>query len=149
MLEFDCPHCDRQVELDESRRGRPARCPHCQGMFRAPLFDGEQPTPAIPATPAGQPGRSDALLIGAAAFAALGLLLVLPVLIIYRLGDGQLPVPWGLLLATLPLPLAPIGASWYAAGKTDRQLLVWGSRIIGYLWLAAQMYLVFTPMLNR
>ena len=145
MLEFDCPHCDRPVELDESRRGLPARCPHCQGMFRAPLYDGEQ---AIPAGAAGG-GRSDTMMVVATAFAALGLLLVLPVLIIYRLGDAQLPVPWELLMATLPLPLVPIGASWYAVRKTDRQLLVWGSRIIGYLWLAAQAYLVFTPILSQ
>jgi len=148
MLEFDCPHCDRHLEFDESRRGRPARCPHCEGTFRAPLYDGE---PAIPAIPAGRGsgGRGDALLVGATGFALLGLLLILPVVAIYRAGDSQLPVPWGLLLATLPLPLVPIGVSWYAVGKTERQLLVWGSRIIGYLWLAAHMYLVFTPLLGR
>lgn len=145
MLEFDCPHCDRHLEFDESRRGRPARCPHCEGTFRAPLYDGE---PAIPAGNAGG-GRSDALLVGATGFALLGLLLILPVVIMYRAADMQLPVPWGLLLATLPLPLVPIGVSWYAVRKTDRQLLVWGSRIIGYLWLAAHMYLVFTPLLGR
>ena len=145
MLEFDCPHCDRHLEFDESRRGRPARCPHCEGTFRAPLYDGE---PAIPAGAAGG-GRSDALLVGATGFALLGLLLILPVAVIYRAGDSQLPVPWGLLLATLPLPLLPIGVSWYAVRKTERQLLVWGTRIIGYLWLAAHAYLVFTPLLGR
>ena len=146
MLEFDCPHCGRHLEFDESRRGRPARCPHCQEPFRAPLYD------AAPAIPAGRTsgGRSDALLVGATGFAAVGLLLALPVVIMYRAGsDMQLPVPWGLLMATLPLPLAPIGVSWYAAGKTERQPLVWGSRIIGYLWLAAHMYLVFAPLLGR
>jgi len=143
MLSLDCPHCRKRIELDESRRGRPSRCPRCQGMFRAPLFDGEAGIAASAA------GRGDTVLLAAAGFAGLGLVLTGAALLTYFAGGGRLLVPWNALLVTLPLPLIPIGITWYAVRRTQRQGLVWVARILAYLWLAGQVYLTFRSVMNR
>jgi hypothetical protein len=115
-------------------------------MFRAPLFDGER---GIAAGSAGGRARPDALLMGGAVFAAVGFLLAAAALLAYFTGGGRLPVPWNVLLATLPLPLIPIGITWYAVRRTERQALVFGARIVAYLWLGVQVYLTFKPLVNK
>lgn len=115
-------------------------------MFRAPLFDGQ---PAIAAGPSRGTGGPDTILIFSAAFAVVGLLLIGVAWLLFIAGDGSLPVPWNVLLVTLPLPLIPIGVTWYAVRRTERQALVWGARIVAYLWLAGHVYLTFKHLMNR
>jgi hypothetical protein len=112
-------------------------------MFRAPLFDGEA------GIAAGTAGRGDRVLMAAAGFAVVGLVLIGAALLTFFVAGGRLLVPWNALLVTLPLPLIPIGITWYAVRRTRRQGLVWGARILAYLWLAAQVYLMFKSLMNR
>lgn len=136
MLEMTCPHCNRSVELDDDRRGRPARCPMCGGAFRAPLADNE---PAVGARPKGGT-VADVAVIVAAVVAVAGTLLTAAGILVRTTG-GTLPVSRTVLMVCLALPFAVIVVSWLvvlpccAGAKAENMLAVLVARFAGYLWL--------------
>ncbi len=61
MIRFRCPHCDSQMEVDESFAGQPARCPTCGTTLKVPAED----TSHARAAPAGGSRRGTArVMIG-------------------------------------------------------------------------------------
>ena len=138
MLTMTCPHCRRSLTLDEAARGQLASCPYCQGEFRAPLYDHET---AIAGEAAGAATVGDSLARAATIFAALGALAVWGVVLSRFLGRPVV-LPTGLLLGTLILPVIAIGLSWYCNRRTSRPGFIYASRILGYVWLLGQLYLV-------
>jgi len=51
MIRFRCPHCDSQMEVDESFAGRPARCPTCGTTLKVPSEDASHARAAPAAGP--------------------------------------------------------------------------------------------------
>lgn len=134
MLTMTCPHCRRRIELDDSRRGRPARCPQCSGIFRAPLEDDQ------PATGAAGRGGAQGLLIGAACLSMAGLLATLGAILI-RANGGHLPLDRTLLEISIALPIAVVGLTWLLARKADGPLWIFLPRFAAYLWILCLMIL--------
>jgi len=134
MLSMTCPHCQRRIELDDDRRGQPARCPRCAGIFRAPLEDHQ------PATAAGRGGWACSLLIGAALLSFVGFLAAAGVIFV-RLQSGQLLVEPLWVNLCFALPIAGIALTWLLARQVDGRSLVFVTRLAAYLWLLALLIL--------
>ena len=129
MLETTCPHCGRQLELDEDRRGRPVRCPHCGEGFRAPLGDHE---PGIAGR--GKGSAADVTAVIAAAVAVLGLLATAGALLLVASGR-TLPLGRTAIMAAALVPMAAVLVTWLVARKASSAALVLVGRVAAYLWL--------------
>ena len=100
-----CPHCNEQVTLDDERRGRPVRCPECDAGFRAPLQDDAEGLAPASVTIA------DKLMLGAAIFCGLGVLVTLAATLANRMGQ-TFTLPQGLPpLILLILPFIAVAIS--------------------------------------
>lgn len=137
MLQMTCPFCRREIELDDDRRGRPARCPACGKPFRAPLEDHDV---AMSARPRG--GTADAVALAATVVAAAGLLLTLAGILL-RASGGTLPVAPEVLRIAVIVPLGLVAVSWYAGSRGGGPMLIMASRITAYLWILALLILMF------
>jgi hypothetical protein len=128
MLSITCPHCQRRIELDDDLRGKPARCPRCAGIFRAPLEDGQ------PATATGRGGWARSVLIGSALLSFVGFLGTAGAILV-RLHSGELFVEplWVDLCFTLPI--VSVALTWLLARQVDGRSLVFVTRLAAYLWL--------------
>jgi len=137
MFQMTCPHCRRKLDLDDDRRGRPTRCPHCGGAFRAPLYDDE------PATGARRPGRTgaDALAVAATLVAVAGCLMTGAALLV-RLAGGTLPVGIAALRVSVIVPIAVVAVSWLVARKARSPHFVLASRFAAYLWILGLLILM-------
>jgi len=140
MLQMTCPHCSEPLALADDRLGRPVRCPHCGRGFRAPFHDGE---PATGARPGGS--AADALAVAAAVVAVAGCLMTAAALLV-RLADGTLPVSLGVLRASVLIPMAVIGVSWFVARKARSPYAVLVSRVAAYLWILGLLVLLLRLM---
>ena len=137
MLQMTCPSCGKKLELDDARRGRPTRCPHCGGAFRAPLDDDG------PATGARREGRTgaDALALAATLVAVTGCLMTGAGLLV-RLAGGTLPVGMAVLRWSVIVPIAAIAVSWLVARKARSPRFVLASRFAAYLWILGLLILM-------
>jgi hypothetical protein len=137
MLQITCPYCEKDIELPDERRGQPARCPLCEGMFRAPLADHE------PATGVRRRGGAwaDAVVIAGAAIAVVGMLATAG-LVLLQVQGGSMPVSTGVLRALVFVPITIIAASWALRNRIENVLFFHAARFAGYLWILCLMVLL-------
>jgi hypothetical protein len=129
-----CPHCGKEVTLDDERRGRPVRCPECDQGFRAPLQDMEEGFAPVAVSSA------DKIMLAMAVLCGLGLLLVLAAMLAHQQGY-EIPTSRELLVIMLIVPFASIGVSWWGLRRTRRVWLVWVSRLLAYVLILAMVLL--------
>lgn len=137
MLHLTCPYCEKEIALADERRGQPARCPLCEGMFRAPLADHESPTGIQ------RRGGSwaDAVVITGAAIAVVGMLATAG-LVLLQVQGGRMPVSTPVLRALVFVPIAIIAASWALRNRIENVLYFHAARFAGYLWILCLMVLL-------
>ena len=142
MTNTTCPHCNRRLEVEEERRGRPARCPHCGRGFRVPAEDSAGDRAAEVAGA----GLARGLALAGMLVSLSGLVLTVGLLAMDWSGN-PIAVPREVLMAMAMVPLASIGIGFYTAAKLGGgSRLVLGSRVAGYLWLLAIIYLLTRVM---
>jgi hypothetical protein len=141
MLRMTCPYCERDLNLDDARRGRPARCPHCGGAFRAPLEDGSPATGVAGAAAA----RADALAVSAAVVAVAGLILTVAAIVVRAYG-GALPVGRLALRLSVLAPIGVVVVSWLVVGRAQRTVFVLVARFAAYLWILCLLILMLRLM---
>jgi|GEM_PF-7090884 len=49
-MKFDCPECQRPIEVEPRFIGKEASCPYCQKLIRVPAGSGDPPPVAVPVT---------------------------------------------------------------------------------------------------